>query len=313
MKTTEKVSRLAKLWVKILILDAVRSRKSFEKVLKEAQEKEQIDICNPRTFDDKIWYMKKHFYSELVVQCADKVRVRDYVKECGLEEILIPICGVYNSLHEVDFSKLPDECYIKCNHTSGANFLYQRGITDVKWLTKLFDLYLKRNYYHVSKEWAYKDIPRKIIIEHKLEGKKDKELKDYRLFCFDGKLKVVLVNVGTATEQGEHAKSVSRSFYNSEFEPIPELFILGDSQPGKLVDRPDEWNKMVEIAQRISKPFAFCRVDLYNVDGKIFLGEMTFTPNAGVNKIHPQEWALQMGEWLDLEKCRNNPIYEYVE
>lgn len=307
----EKMYRLLKIKTK-LTLDSIRAKKSFDEILEMNRKREPINIENPQTFDDKIWYMKKHFYSPLVVKCVDKLLVREYVRECGLEEILIPIYGGgYQSPDEIDFSKLPDECYIKCNHTSGCNYLYRRGLTDETWLKKLFALYLKRNYYNVSREWAYRDILPRIIIEKKLESKEKGTLNDYRLFCFDGKLKMVLVNVGTATEQGEHAKDVLRSFYTPDFEWIPEISILGEPKASKGLSKPKNWDKMVDIAQRLSKPFAFCRVDLYNVDEVIYLGELTFTPFAGVNQFDPEEWALKLGSWLDLEKCKNNPVYEY--
>lgn len=304
----EKQYRLLKIKMK-LFLDSMRSRKSFDEILEINRKKEPIDIENPKTFDDKIWYMKKHFYSSLAVQCADKVQVREYVKKCGLEEILVPVYGVYASAEKIDFTEFPDECYIKCNHTSGCNYLYRKGQTDEKWLRKLFSLYLKRNHYNVGREWVYRGIPPRIIVEKELKSKEP--LRDYRMFCFDGEVKVVMVNVGTATENGEHAKNVFRSFYTPDFEQIKDLRILGDEAASKGLTKPKGWNEMVDIAQKLSKPFAFCRVDLYNIDGKIYLSEMTFFPNAGINNFQPQEWALKLGSWIDLDKCRNNPTYEY--
>lgn len=308
IKLHEKMYRLFKIRV-VLMIDKIRSRISFDDILKFKQKRWSIDIENPKTFDDKLWYMKKYFYSPLAVKCADKVRVREYVKECGLEEILVPVYGVYEKMEEIDFSDIPDKSYIKCNHSSGGNYLYRKNQTDEAWLRKLFNLYLKRNYYNESKEWVYKDISPRIIIEKELKSKEP--LRDYRMFCFDGEVKVVMVNVGTATENGEHAKNVFRSFYTPDFEQIKDLRILGDEAASKGLTKPKGWNEMVDIAQKLSKPFAFCRVDLYNIDGKIYLSEMTFFPNAGINNFQPQEWALKLGSWIDLEKCKDNPTYEY--
>lgn len=308
IKSYEKFVRLLKIRVKLL-LAKMRKGRSIEWFIKYKYKKWNINIINPKTFDDKLWYMKKHFYSSLAVQCADKVRVRDYVKECGLEDILVPIHGVYTKVEEIDFSTIPDKCYFKCNHSSGCNYLYRKGQTDEKWLCKLFSLYLKWDFYNMWKEWVYKDIPPRIIIEKELECVEP--LRDYRMFCFDGEVKMVMVNLGNATKNGEHAKDVFRSFYTPDFEQIKDLRILGDEVASKGLERPKGWNEMVDIAQRLSKPFAFCRVDLYNIDGKIYLSEMTFFPNAGVNNFQPQEWALKLGSWIDLEKCRSNLEYEY--
>lgn len=309
-----KIYRLFKTEIKLL-LDSLRARKSFEEILEWRSKKEKIDIVNPKTFDDKLWYIKKHFYSALASKCADKATVREYVRSIGLDEILIPIYGIYTSPYEIDFVDLPDECYVKCSHLSGANYLFKKGSTDVFWLRKLFGLYLKRDYYAASREWVYKGIVPRIIIEKKLENKNNEPLRDYRMFCFNGILKTVMINVGTATEQGEHSEGVIRSFYTPEFEPIPEVSIKGGVNGNDLVSivRPAEWNRMVDISQKLSKPFPFCRVDLYNIDGKIYLSELTFFPNSGINLMKPKEWAIKMGDWIDLEKCKSNPEYEYKE
>ena len=306
----EKQYRLWKIKIK-LFLDSRKAEKDFDDILEINKKREYIDIDDPKTFDDKMWYMKKHFYSSLAVKCADKVQVREYVKECGLEEILVPIYGVYSSANEIDFSELPDECYIKCNHTSGCNYLYHKGKTDENWLRKLFSLYLKRNYYNVGREWVYRDISPRIIAERKLESKEI--LKDYRLFCFEGKLRMVLINDGTATKQGEHAKNVARSFYTPDFEWMPDITILNEDKAPQALKRPENWERMVEIAQKLSTPFEFCRVDLYNIEGTIYLSELTFFPFSGVNQFQPDEWALEMGSWIDLEKCKSNPVYEYSD
>lgn len=290
MKSYEKVYKLINARIR-LVLDFVESRKTLEADLKSKQKYEYINMENPKTFDDKLWYMKRHFFSPLAVKCADKVLAREYVKDCGFGEILVPVHGIYESIDDVDFGLVPDECYIKCNGTSGCNYLYKKNQTDEKWIKKLFQLYQRRNYYKVSKEWVYKDARHQIIIEEKLEEEEGESLKDYRMFCFHGSLKVVMVNIGTATKQGEHAKEVLRSFYTPEFEWIQELRILGDRAASKRVDKPKNWDKMVEIAEKLSQPFAFCRVDLYNVTGKIYFSEMTFFPNGGINNIKPDEWG----------------------
>lgn len=307
-----KFQRLIKIRMK-LIACSVFKKLSFETILWMNRIREPIDINNPKTFDDKMWYMKKHFYSALVEKCADKVTVRDYVKECGLEDILVPIYGIYDSLDEVDFQTLPEECYIKCNHSSGYNYLYRKNRTDENWLKKLFCLYQKYSYYAVKREWSYKNIVPRIVLEKKLQSKNGQPLLDYRMFCFQGVLKLVMVNKGTATSEGEHASGVQRSFYTPDFQWIPDITIMGDSPSPMALEKPLGWDEMVSAAQILSKPFAFCRVDLYFIDGKVYLSEMTFFPNSGVNRFQPQEWALRLGEWVDLDSCISNPVYQYME
>lgn len=307
-----KLHRLVKIRMKLIICSVFRKLR-FDTILWLNRKREPIDIDNPKTFDDKMWYMKKHFYSALVERCADKVTVRDYVKECGLESILVPIYGIYDSLDQVDFQSLPEECYIKCNHSLGYNYLYRKDRTDEKWLKKLFHLYQKYNYYAVKREWSYKNIVPRIVVEKKLQSKDGQQLLDYRLFCFEGVLKLVMVNKGTATSEGEHASGVQRSFYTPDFEWLPDVTILGDRPSSLALDKPQEWDEMVDAAQILSKPFIFCRVDLYSLDGSVYLSEMTFFPNSGINQFCPYEWALKLGEWVDLDKCYKSPVYQYRE
>ncbi len=110
-----------------------------------------------------------------------------------------------------------------------------------------------------------------------------------------------------------NASGVQRSFYTSDFERIPDITIMGDSPSPLKLDKPQGWNRMVDVAQILSKPFAFCRIDLYNIDGKVYLSEMTFFPNSGVNRFQPYEWALRLGEWIDLAKCQTSPVYHFIE
>ncbi len=307
-----RLHRLIKIRMK-LIACSILGKLDFQTILWMNRKREPIDIDHPKTFDDKMWYMKKHFYSSLVEKCADKVTVRDYVKECGLEDILVPLYGIYDSLDEVDFQLLPEECYIKCNHSSGYNYLYRKNRTDEKWLKQLFHLYQKYNYYAVKREWSYKNTVPRIVLEKKLQSKNGQPLLDYRLFCFHGVLRLVMVNKGTTTSEGEHASGVQRSFYTSDFERIPDITIMGDRPSPLKLDKQQRWNSMVDVAQILSKPFAFCRIDLYNIDGKVYLSEMTFFPNSGVNRFQPYEWALRLGEWIDLAKCQISPVYHFIE
>ncbi len=291
-----------------LLTDKFRSYKSIEK-LAETMEKRgyegyHINIENPVGFDDKIWWIKKYAHSDLMVQCADKIGVREYVENLGLGKYLVPIYGVWESAKSIDFEKLPD-CYIKCNHTSGANYLYKKGETSESFLRNLFSLYLKRDYSRVNYEWVYIDIPRRVFAEKILEGAEP--FKDYRLFCFDGKCKLVMVNTGMVTNEGEHAHhGVSRTFYNSQYEPISDITIKGDVPCTTFFEKPSNWDEMVDVAEKLSTPFPFVRIDLYNIDGTIYLSEMTFLPNGGTNFFQPREWDERLGSWIDVSKYEKN-------
>ncbi len=260
-----------------------------------------LNTENPQTFDEKLWYLKLHERDPLLTICTDKYRVRDYVTKCGLSHLLNNLYGVYDSFEEIPFETLPEAFFIKCNHTSGTNVIYDRNQKfDYKFYKHEFDFWMQRNYYWGSREWNYKDISPKIICEKILRDKNGKLPMDYKLMCFGGKVKLLFLDIGVATSQGEHAEHYYRNIYDRDFKLMP----IKETRENYLenpVDKPENWDLMIEYAEKLAQPFKTCRVDLYNVDGKIYFGEITFYHGGGCNNIQPDEWAKIMGSWIPLE------------
>ncbi len=264
---------------------------------------ENLDLENPQTYDEKVWYLKLHERDPLQTKCTDKYRVREYVRECGLEDILIELYGVYASFQEIEFDKLPERFFIKCNHTSGsgANVIYDRNKPfDFKYQKNEFDFWMKRNYFWGSREWNYKDIPPRIICEKVLEDKEGHLPLDYKFMCFGGKAKLLFLNIGLATETGDHSDEAYCNVYDMEFNLLP-IKDERENYTSKPIAKPDNWDEMIRCAEILSKPFRHCRVDLYNVDGKIYFGEITFHHGGGCNGIEPREWAYKMGSWITID------------
>lgn len=260
-----------------------------------------LDLKNPKTFDEKVWYLKLHEKDELQTKCTDKYLVREYVKECGLEHILNEVYGVYDSFKEIPFDKLPERFFIKCTHTSGANAIYDRNKAfDYVYYKNELEYWMKRNYFWGSREYNYKDLEPKIICEQILEDKNGKLPMDYKFMCFGGKVKMLFLNIGLATEDGEHADDAYCNVYDREFNLLP-IQDERENYLGNDIVKPDNWEQMIEYAEILSKPFRHCRVDFYNVDGKIYFGEITFHHGGGCNGIEPEEWAYKMGEWISIE------------
>ena len=260
-----------------------------------------LNLENPQTFDERIWYLKINVRDPLNNKCSDKYRVREYVKECGLEYILNELYAAYSSVEEIDFDSLPERCFLKCNNGSGANMIYDRNKEFEYERFKIeFKKALKEDYYWAGREWNYRHIKPMILCEKVLEDKNGKLPLDYKIMCFAGEPKLLFLDIGVATEQGEHAEEYCRNIYDMEFNLLP-VKETRENYLGPEIVKPLNWDKMVEYARILSKPFRHCRVDLYNLDGKIYFGEITFHHGGGCNDIQPEEWAYKIGQWIPID------------
>lgn len=260
-----------------------------------------LDLSNPQTFDERIWYLKVNVRDPLNNKCSDKYRVREYVTQCGLSHILNELYAVYDSVEAVDFDKLPDRCFLKCNNGSGDNMIFDRSKPfDYQKFYKEFSLAFREDYYWSGREWNYRHIKPRILCEKVLEDKEGKLPLDYKIMCFAGEPKLLFLDIGVATKEGEHAEEYYRNIYDCDFNLLP-VTETRDNYLGPEIVKPQNWDKMVEYARILSKPFRHCRVDLYNLDGKIYFGEITFHHGGGCNDIQPEEWAYKIGQWIPID------------
>ncbi len=228
------------------------------------------------------------------------------MRKCGLGHILNEVYGVYDSADDIDFDKLPDKAFIKTNHGSGINIIWDRNKPfDINKFRKKFNRALKQNYYWQSREWNYKNIEPKIIVEKLLEDRENRSLIDYRFLCFDGVVRMIFVDIETAAEDGSHNPYARRNVYDRNFNYL-NIKVKREQFDSSIIKKPRNFDKMIEYAEKLSKPFVFCRVDLYNINGNIYFGEITFYPGGATQIVEPEEWELKMGEWIDLrsEKIR---------
>lgn len=262
---------------------------------------QELNLENPVTFNDKLWYLKLSNRDPLLTKCSDKYLVREYVQECGLGHILNELYAVYYDARDIDFDNIPSPCFLKCNHASGYNAKYDRNKPfDKKDFIRRFNFALTQNYYMIAREWNYKDIRPCIICERVLEDPYSAVgIADYRFLCFGGKAKAFFIGLDTAAEDGTHSKTGRRNLYDMDFN-LQDVTVNYGNFPPELVPKPDNFDKMCAYAEVLSKPFPYCRVDLYNINGKIYFSELTFYPGGASNRIKPEEWAVKLGEWIDL-------------
>lgn len=260
-----------------------------------------INIDNPVTFNDKLLWLSLYDRDPLKTKCADKVLVRDYVKECGYEEYLNTIYGVYDNVKDIDFSTMPEKIMVKTNHDSGNYALIDKNDAKTMESLKKIQKALKKNYYDESREWQYKDIEPKIICEKYIETTEKYGLIDYRFYCFDGIIGFIAVDIGTTGNDGKHSYVAKRNLYDKNFNIIPGAKLKRENFDSNLIKKPKNFEKMKEIAINLSKGFKHVRVDLYNVDGHIIFGEMTFCNGGGMQLLEPEDLNVSIGKMINLE------------
>lgn len=258
------------------------------------------DLENPRGLNEKIQWLKLYDRSHLHTQCADKRSVRDFVAASVGEDALIPILFETADPADLTPSALPDTPFIiKTTHGSSGGVIV-RDKSDVDWpsLRRELRKQLRTNYYYVTKEWPYKNIEPRVIVEKLLQREDGTVPFDYKFHCFHGEPQLVQVDLDRFTNH-------RRNFYSPQWTPLPLTWSdWADGQPlwpaGDHVPRPSRLRDMLEIAAKLSKPFAYARIDLYEVDGRPYFGEMTFHHGSGTEIITPTEWDIRLGDLLRL-------------
>lgn len=252
-----------------------------------------LNLNNPETFTEKLQWMKIHHKDPLMSICADKYGVREYIKEKGLECILNPLIAVYDSVDDIDYSVLPDKFVLKGTHGSGWIVLCKnKSELDVKSYNRIMRSWLKQNIYYSGREWVYNDIPHRIVCEEYIDANGD-DLRDYKIFCFGGKPTYIQVD-------GDRFSSHKRAYYNLDWNKMS--FQYGGYAKDYAVDRPEKLDEMIRIAEILSQPFPFSRIDLYNIEGRIIFGEITFFPDAGFANFDPPEADYEIGKLFELPR-----------
>ena len=260
-----------------------------------------LDLDNPRTFDEKLWYLKLNYRNPLETICSDKYRIREYVEKCEIGFILNELYGVYDRAEDIDFDTIPSPCFIKTNHGCGTNVIFDRERPfDKTRFVRKFNKSLESNYYDESREWNYKNIKPKIIVEKVLRDENGSLPNDYKFFCFAGVPKLMIFDTNLCLESGEHNPDGERRVYDADGVFLPDVRISRNQHNKELDISKECFNTMKKYAAILSKPFPYVRVDFYCIDSKIYLGEMTFYHMGGCNNIEPHEFDLQLGSWISI-------------
>ena len=253
-----------------------------------------LDLDNPKTFTEKIQWLKIFGSTPIKSQLADKFSVRGWVADKIGDEYLIPLLGVWNDFDDIDFDALPEKFVLKCNHGSAMNIVVRdKKNFDVRRAREKFNAWLAIDFATGFFELHYTRIKRKIIAEKFLTNGDAPDINDYKFWCFGGRVEYVQVDRNRSTNHVQR-------FYTVDWEPL-DFIILGHKLDTTISEKPPTLKKMLEIAEKLSDGFSIVRVDLYCVENKIYFGEMTFTPLAGYIKWTPAEMDYRIGKLIQLD------------
>lgn len=257
---------------------------------------EALDLDNPQKYTEKVQYAKLYLNSPMKTKLADKYLVRDWVTEKIGSDYLIPLLGAWDNFSEINFEELPNRFVLKFNSGSDTSMIVNdKEKFDFKDAKKKFDHWVKTNFgYYKDIQLHYKEIKPKIIAEEYIEDANG-HLPEFKFFCFDGKVYYCWFIM---SENGEEYRNVYDLNWNLQEWNINKIY---KNYPESL-PKPKNFDEMVEIAEILSQGFSHVRVDLYNVDNKIYFGEMTFTSGGGYSLIYPEEYNYRLGDLWDLKQ-----------
>lgn len=256
----------------------------------------ELDLGNPRTFNEKLQWLKLYDRNPQYTEMVDKYEVKNYVSRCIGEEYIIPTLGVWDSFDEINFDELPDKFVLKCTHDSGGLVIVKdKSQLDKSVAKRKIEKSIKKNYFYAGREWPYKDVRPRIIAEQYMENNGE-DLVDYKIHNFNGVPKIILVCRDRFKESG-----ITEDFYSENW---VHLDVRRPGVPNAEVEleQPEELKKMLELAKKISKDMAFVRTDFYAINKKIYFGEITFYPANGFVGFEPEKYDELFGEWIVLPK-----------
>lgn len=273
----------------------INDKKYIEKIYKFTFGKKP-NLENPKTFNEKLQWLKLYDKNPEYTKMVDKYEVRKYIKDTIGEEYLIPLIGVYSKFEEIDFNKLPNQFVIKCTHDSGSAVICKnKEKFNYKACRKKINKALKQNYFYAGREWPYKNVKPRIIIEEYINSKDKTELIDYKFMCFNGKVECSFVCLDRGSKEG-----LKVDFYDLEWKKMP--FERHYPNSDREIEKPKNYDLMINLAERLAQKMNFVRVDFYEVDGKIYFGELTFFPGSGFEEFRPEKYDTILGELLKMPK-----------
>lgn len=268
------------------------SDKAYLKFVYKRNFHRELDLENPKSFNEKLNWLKLYDRKPLYSQLADKYLVKQIVAEKIGEKYIVPNFGVWKRFEDIDFEALPNQFVLKATgDSSGVNICRDKATFDKKTAQKKLNHSLHTNYYYRTREWPYKNIKPQIIADMLLDEHTGHELRDYKFWCFNGEPRVMYL-----TNKGKY---ITENFYDMEFKPVLDID-HGFPRVKPEFEKPDCFEEMKHLASVLSKDIPFVRVDFFYVNGNVYFGEFTFYDWAGLYPFKTYEMDLNIGSWLKL-------------
>lgn len=259
----------------------------------------KLNLNNPHSYNEKLQWLKINYRRPEYTTMVDKYLAKEYVAEIIGKEYIIPTLGVWDKFEDINFEKLPDQFVLKCTHDSGGLVICKdKSKLDIKSAKKIINRSLRINFYLEGREYPYKNVKPRIIAEKYLVDESGTELKDYKFFCFNGKAKCIQLDFGRYSDH-------KRNLYSLDWTPLHFSFGY-PSDYSVIFNRPQNLEQMIKIAEKLSEGIPHIRVDLYNINGEIYFGELTFFHGSGLEKFDPEDWGEKFGSWLALPMNKEN-------
>ncbi len=253
----------------------------------------ELNLDNPRTFNEKLQWLKLYDRKPEYVQMVDKYEAKKYVANIIGEEYIIPTLGVWEQFDDIDFDKLPNQFVLKCTHDSGGLVICKEKTSlDIHEAKRKIVKCLNQNYYLYGREWPYKNVKPRIIAEKYMVDESGYELKDYKVFNFSGKAKFIQVDYNRFSGH-------MRNLYSAEWKFI-EAALKYPNDLEHQIPKPEKIEEMITLAEKLSTNHPFLRTDFYSIEDKLYFGEMTFYPEAGFGTFNPEEFGLALGEYIEI-------------
>lgn len=256
-----------------------------------------MDFNNPKTFNEKLQWLKLYNRKPEYTTMVDKYAVKKYVADIIGEQYIIPTLGVWEKFDDIDFDALPNQFVLKCTHDSGGLVICRDKQTlNIAEVKKKIVRCQGNDFYRLGREWPYKNVPRRIIAEKYMIDEKTNDLRDYKFFCFNGQPRLIQVDFGRFTNH-------RRNIYDLEWNLI-NLEIQYPSDHSIAIEKPSTLSQMIHASAELSQGIPVCRVDLYEVNGRMYFGEFTFYHGSGQEKFTPKEWNLKLGQMINIDNIR---------
>jgi len=254
----------------------------------------KLNLDQPVTFSEKLQWLKLYDRNPAYTQMVDKYEMRKYITAKLGEEYLIPLIGVYDKFEDIDFAKLPDQFVLKTTHDSGGLVICtDKSQLDIEAARNTINRCLHRKYYHHKREWPYKDVKPRIVCEKYMIDEASHDLMDYKFLCFNG-----IPKCSSLCWNRNKPTGLYIDFYDMDWIPMPCKIPCPTS--GQTFPKPQTYAKMVEFAEKLAKDIPFVRVDFYEVNGQLYVGELTFFPGSGYVEMEPESYNELLGSWIEL-------------